>query len=273
VLLILQPIVLGGASTNPLMLGGWASPLAWFVHSNVHFALAPTREAMEAIAGYLQRRQLFYAAARGEPRRGEEVGAQPRRAGYARGGVVEVGSGSGHFAHLINSTGQLSPRMVATEPYPSGYAQTEAAIYGPGVGGSLCCDVDALDADAAIARHAPSVLLCLFMTAGEDWTSSWRAAGVDEYVLVGDLGSGPLQYSLNREHGDYERVLLEEISAELLDAGLAALEESGGGHDGHGHPGGGYHDGDACGGRGAAKGAGYLVAVSFRKPRPKSLPA
>jgi len=30
-MLILQLIVLGGASTNPLMLGGWASPMAWYV--------------------------------------------------------------------------------------------------------------------------------------------------------------------------------------------------------------------------------------------------
>ena len=48
-----------------------------------------------------------------------------------------------------------------------------------------------------------------------------RAAGVDEYVLIGTLGSGTGCYvSLNdtAPDGGYSRHLLEDVSAELLDA-------------------------------------------------------
>ena len=146
--------------------------------------------------------------------------------------MVEVGAGSGHLARLLNATGRLSPPLVATEPFPEGYAQSEEALFGPGFGDGLG-GVEAMRDGEAIARHRPALVLCAFMTAGEDWTPAWRAAGVDEYVLIGDLGHGKGVYSLNGDHGGYERVLLE--------AGQAALE------------------GTPC------EGAGYLVAVAFRK--------
>ena len=232
VLLVLQPLAQPGANTNPLMLGGWSTPFAWFIRSNVHFALAPTREAIHSLAAYLQSRR-------------ETLISQPRRDGQARSnGIVEVGAGSGQLAALLNATGKLSPPLIATEPFPDGYARAEATIYGASLGGELFCDIDAVDAEGAIAKHRPAIVLCAFMTAGEDWTPAWRVAGVEEYVLIGDLGEGPMQYSLNRcDHGEYKRVLLSEVSADLLEAGQAALE------------------GDA-----AAEG-GYLVAMSFRRPR------
>jgi hypothetical protein len=239
VLLILQPICQQGPTTNPLMLGGWATPFAWFVRSTLHFAWVPTREAVQALAGYLQSRQAHYSSLlQDESQAAVSAAAAPT----AR--LVEVGAGSGHLAALLNATGKLSPPLAATEPFPTGYAQAEEAIYGPDVGGQLSCHVEPLDADGAIATHRPSVVLCAFMTAGEDWTAAWRKAGVEEYVLIGDLGEGPQQYSLNRDdHGGYERVLLREVSSEMIDAGQAALEGS------------------------SAETAGYLVAVSFRKPR------
>lgn len=238
-LLILQPISQRGPTTNPLMLGGWATPFAWFVRSNLHFAFVPTSEAVEALAGYLRSRQAHYSSL---PQDGDPSAVRAAAAPTAR--LVEVGAGSGHLAALLNATGQLSPPLVATDPFPTGYAQAESAIYGPAVGGRLSCQVEPLDADGAIAKHRPAIVLCSFMTAGEDWTAAWRAAAVDEYVLIGDIGSGPQQYSLNRDnHGDYERELLREVSSELLDAGQAALEGS------------------------PAERAGYLVAVAYRKPR------
>jgi hypothetical protein len=239
ILLILQPISQQGPMSNPLMFGGWATPFAWFVRSNLHFACALTSEAVDALAGYLRSRQDHYSSLR------QGLGdTAVRGAAAPTARLVEVGAGSGHLAALLNATGRLSPPLVATDPFPDGYAQAEAAIYGPTIGGRLSCQVEPLDADGAIAKHRPAILLCAFMTAGEDWTAAWRAAGVDEYVLIGDLGFGPLQYSLNRDdHGDYERVLLREVSSELLDAGQAALEGS------------------------PAETAGYLVAVAYRKPR------
>mmetsp|Transcript_20390 Transcript_20390/g.68983 ORF Transcript_20390/g.68983 Transcript_20390/m.68983 type:complete len:287 (-) Transcript_20390:86-946(-) len=224
-LVLLQRLVYG-APSNPLMARGWASPFAWFVRSTVHFALAPTREAVDALATYLQRRQR-------QIQRGRDGPLRP---------VVEVGAGSGHLARLLNATGRLSPPLVATEPFPEGYAQSEEALFGPGFGDGLG-GVEAMHDGDAIARHRPALVLCAFMTAGEDWTPAWRAAGVDEYVLIGDLGHGKGAYSLNGDHGGYERVLLEEVSAELLEAGQAALE------------------GTPC------EGAGYLVAVAFRRRR------
>ena len=103
--------------------------------------------------------------------------------------MVEVGAGSGHLARLLNATGRLSPPLVATEPFPEGYAQSEEALFGPGFGDGLG-GVEAMRDGEAIARHRPALVLCAFMTAGEDWTPAWRAAGVDEYVLIGDLGHG-----------------------------------------------------------------------------------
>ena len=120
-----------------------------------------------------------------------------------------MGAGSGHLARLLNATGRLSPPLVATEPFPEGYAQSEDALFGPGFGDGLG-GVEAMRDGEAIARHRPALVLCAFMTAGEDWTPAWRAAGVDEYVLIGDLGHGKGVYSLNGDHGGYERVLLEE---------------------------------------------------------------
>ena len=42
---------------------------------------------------------------------------------------------------------------------------------------------------------------------------------LQEYVLIGDLGRGEGCYSLNLEHPGYDRVPLDAVSAELLDAG------------------------------------------------------
>ena len=80
----------------------------------------------------------------------------------------------------------------------------------PHLWGHSLAHTEASGTGDAIARHRPALVLCAFMTAGEDWTPAWRAAGVDEYVLIGDLGATAKAYSLNGDHGGYERVLLEE---------------------------------------------------------------
>lgn len=81
-------------------------------------------------------------------------------------------------------------------------------------------DVEVLSAKDAIAKYRPAVVLSAWMTAGEDWTPEFRAAGVEEYVLIGELQPASYEccYSLNREHPGYSRTLLKDVSAEMLSA-------------------------------------------------------
>ena len=76
-----------GAPSNPLMARGWATPFAWFVRSTVHFALAPTREAVDALATYLQRRQRQIQRGRDGPLRPARA---PRAACGARGARIPL---------------------------------------------------------------------------------------------------------------------------------------------------------------------------------------
>lgn len=97
---------------------------------------------------------------------------------------------------------------------------------------------------AALERWQPTVVLCSFMGVGQDWAQRWRDLRVAEYVLVGTLGSGDGCYvALNdTKTPGYRRVLLEEVSAQLLDA----------------------HAAPRCGEESASR-AAQLCAVAFRR--------
>ena len=157
--------------------------------------------------------------------------------------TTQVCAGSGRLSYLLNATGLV--RVLATDPSAPLLTRTP---YSP--------DVEQLDAAAAIRRHRPALVLCAWMEFGCDWSHKFREAGVDEYVLIGEIGArhapaaarkvdvegvpgfqvlgndgrvcfypvaeyerlaGSLCYSLCREdHEGYERRLLEDVSAELL---------------------------------------------------------
>ena len=165
----------------------WCSPLAYFIQNGVnHFGEAYTEEGVRALATYLSRRRV------------ELGGEQP---------IVEIGAGGGRLAHLLNATGMLSPGVIATDPTPQ----------------PSPFKVHKLNDEAAIRTHAPGILLCAWMSIGQDWTPRWRRAKIHEYVLIGALGAkakrdDPPSYShsLCFDHSPYTRHLLDEVSAELL---------------------------------------------------------
>ena len=52
-------------------------------------------------------------------------------------------------------------------------------------------EVEMLEQSAAVAKFAPTLVLCSWMPGGEDWTATWRSApSVKEYVLLGVPDTG-----------------------------------------------------------------------------------
>ena len=216
---------------KPSRVLGWQTPFAFFVQSSSHHAMAWTTEGVRALAAYLRGRsdELADAATteaydsseesdgRGAGRGGGAERGMSRASDTARP-IVEVGAGTGRLAALLNWSGLLPVRVIATDPVLLGSQYP----------------VERLTAARAIAKLRPRIVLCAWMTTGEDWTPEWRQepGAVDEYVLIASRLSGNLEgstnvYPLDKDHGRYERHVLEEVSTHLL--GIAdALPRSGG---------------------------------------------
>jgi hypothetical protein len=189
---------------RPRMVNAWHTPFAFFVQSTTHHAECLTTEGVFALAQYLSRRQ-------------RELWQQElARGGAAASGsdemppIVEVGSGDGRLAYLLNNSGVLG-----------GDLRVEATDVRPLVGSGF--PVSRLDANRAIDRHRPLIVLCAWMTCGEDWSPEWRQDmdAIEEYVLIGCRMDAACDgrddvYALERAHGSYERHVLAEVSANLL---------------------------------------------------------
>jgi len=144
-----------------------------------------TSEGIDALASYLRRRQ-------------HELGCTKKP-------ILEVGAGSGRLAHLLNATGIISSRVLASDLTLIGEERF---------------NVTQADATELVREKRPEIVLCAWMTFGSDGTKAWREAGVREYLLIGDLGDpsggGKQCYSLSYEHPPYTRVIIEEVSRHLL---------------------------------------------------------
>ena len=153
----------------------------------VHPSEALTIESTEALAAYLARR------------------AAELSAHGVRGQIVEIGAGNGRLAHFLNATGFLPTPIIATDIQPQPTPSHPEGRF----------PVRALDAAAAIKELAPvAIVLCAHMPAKEDWTAKWRASRVPEYVLIGEYSEA--NQALSREHHQYQRVPLPEVSRHLL---------------------------------------------------------
>ena len=190
----------------PNVSDGWETPFAWFVQNTSHMAEAHTIESIAALAAYLARRQAELHQ-RCEGGGGSSSAPPPP--------IVEVGSGSGRLAFLLNERLSGRAHVVATDldPRPDlGLGDAAAMLSG---------QVERLDHATAIRRYEPYIVLCAWMSLGQDWTPAWRDLGVQEYVLIGELAEAGTAdercYSLNRQaHGEYGRVVLEEVSQSML---------------------------------------------------------
>ena len=232
---------------------GWFSALGHFAQSTLHFAEVLTSEGVDALARYLKARQT-------------QLGCTSKP-------IVEVGAGLGRLAHLLNATGMFDAGggVIATDPQPDDQCEPHNVRF----------PLEPIDAAEAMRRHQPHIVLIAWMEFGADFTADLRGARVKEYVLIGEAGirappqqtadkkgyrllSGPggevrkitheehtqqmgsLCYSLNLSpaqfHPGYERVLLSEVSAELLHVHDAQDAEEG-----------------------LVDAEGLLVAVSFRR--------
>ena len=186
--------------------GQWHTQLCWFIHSNVHFAEALTKESVLQLGRYLLRRQT-------------ELGCSSP--------VVEIGAGDGRLAYHLNRT-VPGLHVVATDPWPNSWSGEVLGVLPSGTH----FPVERIGGMDAIRKYSPALLLCAWMTAGEDWTPAWCGEGVAEYVLVGDLGRERQtggEYSLLREHKGWVREILPEVSAEMLTVYDAFLRADGGG--------------------------------------------
>ena len=234
---------------------GWCSPLGHFCQTTLHFAEVLTTEGVLALAQYLRSRQVALGSTRP---------------------IVEVGAGLGRLAYLLNATGLfgsgsagVAGRVVATDPEPDDQCEPHNVRF----------PLEVLDAAASMRRYKPDIVLCAWMEFGSDFTPDLRRAGVAEYVLIGEAGrrapphqndrgyrvlngpDGQVQemshaaysakvgaccYSLTlppeEHHPGYERVLLPEVSSELLHMHDAQDAEEG-----------------------LVDAEGLLVAVSFRR--------
>jgi hypothetical protein len=210
------------AQPSDIIGSGWGSPLAYFCQGMLHFGEVLTEEGVEALARYIARRHAELRSKRP---------------------VIEVGAGLGRLSHLLNTTGSLAHlpegRIIASDPHPDDQCEPHGYLF----------EVEPLDARQALERWQPDLVVCAWMDFGRDWCADFRRAGVREYLLIGELGlrsaspiksherlapdgrrrtmtpeeqsaiAGSCRYSLSlpvTEHTPYERVLLEDVSAELL---------------------------------------------------------
>ena len=142
-----------------------------------------------------------------------------------------MGAGDGRLCYLLNKTGKVSKLLldsgceshnlqvtvipVDTDPQQ---AYSSPLFEDSPAEAAMLNGVYRMSDKQAIAKWKPAVVLCAWMTVGADWTSAWRAAGVNEYVLIGCLGSGPESYSISEhyDHSTYERQVVHTASSELL---------------------------------------------------------
>ena len=112
--------------------------------------------------------------------------------------VLEVAAGAGRLSHFLNASGIVPVPVLATDdcswkltssPSPSSSSAAAAAV-------TISSAVQQLDHAAAVATHAPSIVLCAWMPENTDFTAAWRdtstgrSATVDEYILIGAADSG-----------------------------------------------------------------------------------
>jgi len=103
--------------------------------------------------------------------------------------IVEVGAGDGRLAYHINQSRILPVPVVATDVFPPPKPKFPVEI---------------LDHRNAIAKYHPQLILCSWMTFGEDWSAHWRLqmCNTSEYVLIGEMENCASQwetYGINAE--------------------------------------------------------------------------
>ena len=169
---------------KPAVVEGWASPLAFFARAVIgHPYEVLTTEAADALAAYLSKR---YAHLGG------------------RGTLLCLSASDGRLAAHLNATGFLPAPLIACDAKPIPTPSHPNGSF----------PVEALDDTAALSAHGPAaiVLSAWLPPQRPDPTPAWRAAGVREYVFVGDL-TDP---HMNAQPKGYKRVVLPEVSYHLL---------------------------------------------------------
>ena len=208
---------------------GWHTPLAYFSQSTLHFGEVLTTEGVHALASYLRARQQALGSTRP---------------------IVEVGAGLGRLTHLLNATGLV--QVVATDPQPDDQcephnvafpldvmdAASSMRKYKPDIvlcawmefGQDFCADIRAarvaeyvligeVGYRARTESHATGATQRTYQV-----VSSGRGAhrGAGQTLDAAELATmmGSLCYSISLDpathHPGYERVLLPEVSSELL---------------------------------------------------------
>ncbi|GAB0495887.1 hypothetical protein MMPV_007196 [Pyropia vietnamensis] len=107
--------------------------------------------------------------------------------------VLEVGAGDGalggHLASAVAADAALGDPPI-TVTVTDSLAHTA-------VGGGprdrlpdAAFPVEPAEQGSAVAAAAPDLVIASWMPAGVDWTAGWRAAGVGEYLLLGEADDG-----------------------------------------------------------------------------------
>ena len=224
--------VLTLALPMPTIGEGWGSPLSWFTLNSCHFAEVLTAEGVRALAAYLARRS-------------QELGGAP---------IVEVGAGTGRLSHFLNATGLLPPPgILATEPDPApANAPKEARSnafrlaqlddmavlkrFQHSLPLVLCawmdfgCDWTPVWREAGVPEYVligelgkrpppPAAAGGPPGGGGNEGFMTVSADGSKRFVTAAEYKelAGTACYSLNLDPGPrYERVLLEDVSSEML---------------------------------------------------------
>jgi len=99
--------------------------------------------------------------------------------------IVEVGAGRGQMTHFIKEKMQeLGIRNDQLE-----IRATDPNIWSEDLGKTVI-DVENLDAEKAVQKYQPDIVLFSWIPPGEDLSPALRQNSVQEYVLVGEELSG-----------------------------------------------------------------------------------
>eukprot|EP01062_Namystynia_karyoxenos_P058598 TRINITY_DN50117_c0_g1_i1.p1 TRINITY_DN50117_c0_g1~~TRINITY_DN50117_c0_g1_i1.p1 ORF type:complete len:474 (+),score=105.64 TRINITY_DN50117_c0_g1_i1:76-1422(+) len=124
--------------------------------------------------------------------------------------IVEVGCGRGRLAYHLSAA--LRPRG-----FPGGVVATDSDAFDDPSAPGHVPGVRRMPCQVALHQLQPSVVLCAWMPAGDDWTPAFRACtSVQQYVLLGPPGVSATAAAWGAPAAGWQRRRLRRVERQAV---------------------------------------------------------